>query len=119
MGFALNLLLRQPFLAQVTTGHPLAPDEELAGTARNDRLHPFIQDVELRVGNRPSQGDCAWPGLRHLSRGPDRRFGRPIHVQDGRGRVDGTHLFDNRPRQCLAANEDVADLAKRVVGIDP
>ncbi len=90
---------RQLRFAEVTRGHAVATDVELAGYSRRHRLHPPVENVEPGVGDRspdrdlPARdlaegpGPVSGPRIRHeprrlheVDRGPDCRLGRPVEV---------------------------------------
>src|SRR3954463_11564142 len=67
-----------------------------------------IEDVDLRVRDRPPNGNGPWISRDRMKRGPDGGFGGPVHVQDF---SESLKAFHQRSRQRLPAKEKRFHLA--------
>ena len=79
---------RQPGSLPIAASEPCATDVQLADNPERNNAQPVIEDVELRVGDRPPDRDRRLTGLDPPCRRPDRGLGRTIEVPERGPLVD-------------------------------
>ena len=89
---------------EVALRHALATDPKLSLLAIGHGRLRIVKDVKRRVGNGLADVDHAVGTGRRFDRGPDRRLGRAVHVQDRRADQRG-EVARQTAHQRLAADE--------------
>ena len=109
---ALARLLRSPV---VSTGDAGAPDPQLPGDPDRAGTSVGARDPDDRVVQRTADGDRAAGDVGagdRVTRGPDRRLGRSVHVQHGAAHQPQEGVGELGGER-LAADQHVADIGQR------
>ncbi len=82
----------EPLLCQIrppviASGQSMASDIELAGNSDGNWLEGLIQDLHFCIGNWSPNGDLSIIPFDSLDRGPNRGFGRAIHIPQGNASI--------------------------------
>src|SRR6267142_2621308 len=83
---------------QISANHALPANEQVAGGAGRNEMHPRIEDEDLSVQYRLANGDAAALFLDAVDGGPDGRLGWPVHIENLTGEFP-TKFGDQRGRK--------------------
>ena len=95
----------------VPARHPTSPDIQFAGGGDWNRPQPFVENINLLVGQRTTEGHCAcsavaFVNLNAMRNGADGRFGWSIVIEDHAFGAQRLDLFNQTPRARLAAKHE-------------
>jgi hypothetical protein len=108
-----ELLVRQIRPPKIAARDARATDEQLPRRADGHESQPTIDEVNLRVGNRPADRHRFVGRGDGRGRRPHRGLGRAIHIQQPAAN-GGNDLADERLRQRLAAEHQHVDATQGV-----
>src|SRR5206468_2617095 len=102
----------------VAPGHTLTADTDFAREADRNGLQARIEDVDLRVPNRPPDGHALRLrlGVAAVYVAPDSRLRRPVLVEEFGARNDATVVVDDA-RPARLPGDDHAPQAREGLGI--
>src|SRR5579859_1363697 len=93
---------------QVTALNTFAADENFPRYAGRHGLKIFVENINLRVRNRPANRNRVFDFLHAMGGGPNGGFGRAVQVEEFAAQ-DFVELFRQGNRQCLPAQQQFVE----------